>query len=423
MAVTTGKIADILDAFIETTDKQDSMINLCTMRKPDGAGMQDAGNYKWLNVEQQRPDIVGWDMTGEEQGIIQETCPLTLGRPHNDVIKQRADDMRNESYLTNAAKKAGEKQCTVANKACSDAMIDQGSLYYRSNKTSAFDFMGIGQRIMNEREIPETGGRIFILNDTDNLTFSSDLAGRQTLNGRPEAVWGSGQITQGVAGFDQILRASYLKNLDGGAAAALTVEGAHSFKPEAGAVASTGLSVTNIDYRSAVISINDASGLTAGDRVTFGTSQSVGLSSKVASGNLMTHVIVSKLGNDITVFPKPIAPASSDTSLTPLEGSYNNIHQIISAGDAVTRVNIDNSAKTNLFFDKSAISVMGGTIPADKYSILAGKNVIHDTLANGLEAYMLYDGNILETTFTCRLFVWYGINIENPSACGVAVKY
>ena len=64
-----------------------------------------------------------------------------------------------------------------------------------------------------------------------------------------------------------------------------------------------------------------------------------------------------------------------------------------------------------------------GTIPAEKYSILAGKKCIHDTLKNGLEVYMLYDGDILEATFTCRLFVWYGINIEDPSNCGVAIKY
>jgi hypothetical protein len=242
------------------------------------------------------------------------------------------------------------------------------------------------------------------------------------LNGRPEAVWGTGQITQGVAGFDQILRASYLKTLDGGADPGRAVSGAHSFAPSAGNVASTGV-VTNVDYRTAVVTLDSASGLTKGDRVTFGTSQSVGLSSKVASGNLMTFCIVSISGAEITVFPKPIAPASSDTSLTKLQGSYNNIHQIISTTDACTRVNTDTSAKTNLFFDKSAISIMGGTIPAEKFASFAGKNVIHAPLKNGLEAYMLYDGNILETTFTCRLFVWYGINIENPSACGVAVKY
>ena len=81
MAVSTGKIADVLDAFIETHDKQDSMVDLVTKVTPDAAGMQDSGNWKWKKVQQYRPDITGWDVKGEEQGIIQETVPLTLGTP------------------------------------------------------------------------------------------------------------------------------------------------------------------------------------------------------------------------------------------------------------------------------------------------------------------------------------------------------
>ena len=60
--------------------------------------------------------------------------------------------MRNDSYWTDAGKEAAEKQCTVCNSAIADAIIDQGGLFYRDNSSSAFDFMGIGQRMMTMNE-------------------------------------------------------------------------------------------------------------------------------------------------------------------------------------------------------------------------------------------------------------------------------
>ena len=52
---------------------------------------------------------------------------------------------------------------------------------------------------------------------------------------------------------------------------------------------------------------------------------------------------------------------------------------------------------------------MGGQIPASLFSQFAGKKVINGSLKNGLEMYMLYDGDIVDMTLKFRIFVWYGI--------------
>jgi len=49
--------------------------------------------------------------------------------------------------------------------------------------------------------------------------------------------------------------------------------------------------------------------------------------------------------------------------------------------------------------------------------------VITHTMANGQEMYMVYDGNLVDMSFRYRIFTWYGINVINPSACGVAVSF
>jgi hypothetical protein len=188
-------------------------------------------------------------LTGNEQGIIEETYPAVLGTPNNDFVKQRADNMRDQRFWERAMEVAGKRQASELNSDIASAIATQGSLFYRSNATSGYDFIGEAQAIMNERQ-GMNNGRSFVLNDRDNLTFASDLAGRQTIQGRPETTWVKGQIGQNVAGFD-VFVGSYLPNITGGADPAVTVTGNQSFAPSGGTVNATTLVVTNVDYREA----------------------------------------------------------------------------------------------------------------------------------------------------------------------------
>jgi hypothetical protein len=109
--------------------------------------------------------------------------------------------------------------------------------------------------------------------------------------------------------------------------------------------------------------------------------------------------------------------------LSALEKAYANIDTTISNADTVDRLNIDASAKTNLFWDKSAVEVIGGTIPAELFSEFDGMKVISDTMSNGQTMYLVYDGNLADMSFRYRLFTWYGITMCNPQNAGVAVTF
>jgi hypothetical protein len=143
------------------------------------------------------------------------------------------------------------------NKNIADAIKDQGSLFYRSNATSGYDFIAEAQAIMNERQQVDNG-RAFILNDRDTLTFATDLAARQTLQGMPDAVWKKGQLGQNIAGFDNVMTGSFLSNITGAADPAVTVTGDQSFAPSGGTVNATTKVVTNVDYREASLVVNDS---------------------------------------------------------------------------------------------------------------------------------------------------------------------
>ena len=422
----TGKVVEVLfESTIETYENQDMMLDLVDFYKPDPADMQNADNFVWRTAQQHAPILTGWDMTGQEQEIIEETYPAVLGTPKNDFVEQRADQMRTTKFWEDRGKQSGKQQGTELNRAIASAMATQGSMFYRSNATSGYDFISEAQATMNERQGMQNQ-RCYMLNDRDTKLFSSDLAARQTLQGRPEdQAWTKGQIGSNVADFN-IYTGSFLPNLAGGAAISTTVTGNQSFKPEGGSVDATTGVATNVDYRVATIPVAASASYNIGDKVTIDNTavpvQSVGLADKNSTDQAMTFTIVAKpSGTSISVYPKPIAV--DDGALTATEAAYANIDTVILNGATVERINTDASNKTNLFWDKDAVEVLGGTIPSQLFSQFDGMKVISHTMKNGQEMYMVYDGNIATMNFRYRLFTWYGITVRDPSRVGVSVTF
>ena len=424
-ALTAGKIAEVMfDKALDTYEPQDMLLPTTTFMEPDAATMQNAGNTIWRPVQQHRPVLSGWDLTGQEQGIIEETYAAFLGTPNNDLVSLRADDMRDTRFWERAGMEAGRQQATQLNKDIATSIGTQGAMFIRSNATSGYDFIAEGQALMNERQGAKSE-RMFILNDRDNLKYAKDLAARQTLQGRPAETWANGQIGQNVAEFD-VYTGSFLPNLVGGADPATTVTANQSFAPTAGTVNAVNNTVTNVDYRYATIAVTASAGYNIGDKVTIAnggvTIKALGLADKSNTNIAMTFTVTGKpSGTTLQISPKPIA--NDDPALSALEKSYSNVDTRILSAATVNRVNIDASKKTNLFYDKDAVEVLGGSIPAELFKSFDGLKVINQTMKNGLKMYMIYDANMINMQFRFRLFTWYGVTIKDPSRCGVAVSF
>ena len=73
---TTGKIAEVMfENALETYEHQEMMLDKVDFWTPDPGDMQNADNFVWRPVQQHAPIISGWDLTGNEQEIIEETYP------------------------------------------------------------------------------------------------------------------------------------------------------------------------------------------------------------------------------------------------------------------------------------------------------------------------------------------------------------
>ena len=221
--LTTGKIAEVLyENVLETIQDQMMLVDMVSVETPDAGTMQNASNVIWRPVEQHVGLLDGWDLTGQEQGIIEETYPAVLGTPKNDWVELRADEMRDRVFWERRGQRAGRQQAVELNKAIANAISTQGALHYRSNAASGYDFVGEAQALMNEQQRSQ-GKRCFVLNDRDNLAFGSDLAARGTIQGLPADTWKTGHIAKQVAGFDDVVVGSFLPNVAGGADPATTV--------------------------------------------------------------------------------------------------------------------------------------------------------------------------------------------------------
>ncbi len=420
----TGKIAEVIfEAAVDTHEEQTQILGLVDSFSAPSGTMQNAGNFVWRPAQQHRPVLSGWDLTGQEQGIIEETYPAILGTPSNDLVELRADDLRDPLFWKRAGEESGRKQASMLNKAVADLITNTGSLAYRTNTTSGFNFVAQAQTIMDERQ-SMTDQRKFILSPRDNLKFATELSGRQTLQGRPATTWESGQLGQNIASFD-VYTGSYLSTIAGGADPATTVTANQSFKPEAGSISATGV-VTNVDYRTATIPVTASASYNVGDVITFAnggtTVKAVGLTDKTVTDQAMTFRIVAKpSGTSITVYPKPIA--ADDPALSALEKAYANINTRILNAATVNRVNVDALARPSVFFDKSSIEVFHGDIPANFFNQFGGQKVLTSTLKSGQKMYMLYDANSTTMNLRFRVFCWYGVTNKNPMANGIAISY
>lgn len=428
-ALTSGKIVlAYMESAIETFESQQTLLpKVKLVPNAKSADLQNAGNTLWRRVRQHGVSQTGFDLTGQEQGIISQFYPAYLGVPEGNLLSLRVDDMRDLSYVRDQAQIDGEKRASVLNKAIVDAIRNTGSMAYRSNATSGFDFISQAQAAMNKRQ-GRSVDRYFALTDTQNNKFGKELASRQTLqpNNQPDKTFQDGTLYKNIAGFD-VMTSSSISLLAGGADPATTVTANVSLAPQAGTVNTTTNVVTNYDYRdSGTIPVTASASYNVGDRVTFAnggvTVKAVGRDDKTVTDEAMTFVIIEKPnGTSVRVWPRPIA--ADDPALSALEKAYANINTRILNTATMNRVNIDTSTQPGLFWQKDSIEVLTGEVPMEILGQFGGMKVAKERLSNGMMFYVLYDANIANVSATWRQFIWYGVNNARPQDNGIAINY
>ena len=308
-----------------------------------------------------------------------------------------------------------EKLASDINVAVMNVASQQGTLVVkRTAAASGFDDVAQAEAIMNEQGV-QSFDRYMALSTRDYNGMASNLAGRQTLTGKPLTAYEKAYIGM-VASFETY-KLDYATRLTAAAGTTVTVNGANQYyTPKATSTAGTG-ETQNVDNRYQNLTIAVTSGtVKVGDCFTIAGVNAVHHITKQDTGQLKTFritAIVSGSGGSGVVQISP--PIISGGGSTDAELEYKNVTATPANGAAITFLNTV-SANVNPFWQKDSLEILPGryAVPSD-----AGTAVMRASTDQGIELVMqkFYDINTMKTKY--RLDTLFGVVNKQPEMSGI----
>jgi hypothetical protein len=250
--------------------------------------------------------------------------------------------------------------------------------------------------------------------------MASDLAGRQTMTGKPTTAYERSFVGE-VAGF-QTYKMDYANRIAANTTPVgdITINGANQYYvPVATSTAGTG-ETSNVDNRFESLNVTLAAGavMRVGDCFTLAGVNAVHHITKGDTGQLKTFRVISitsgggTAGNNTIVISPPIISAQGGTDA---ELQYKNVTATPANGSTVRIMNVD-AADINCFWQKDALEILPGryAIPAN-----AGVEIMRGTTDQGIELVMqkFYDINTAVTKY--RMDTFFGVVNKQPEMSGI----
>lgn len=386
-----------------------------TVYNTDSTMMERTSNVIWRPQPYIAQTFDGTDQTANFQTMTQLSVPATLGYQKSAPWIMSATELRDtlqEGRLGDAAK---QRLASNINEAVMNVAAQQGTLVVkRSAAATGFDDVAQCEAICNEQGIPGFD-RYLALSTRDYNGMASNLAGRQTMTGKPVTAYEKAYVGT-VASFETY-KLDYANRIAAaGGGAGLTINtldaGANYYVPVATRTASTG-ERSNVDNRYQTITISSTTGVAAGDAFTVAALDAVHHITKGDTGQLKTFRVISvDSATTMTISPPMItAQGGSDAEL-----QYQNcVINTKASNSAIVFLNTV-AASINPFWQKDAMELLPGryAVPTD-----AGAAIMRATTDQGLELVFQkqYDINNMKTKF--RLDTFFGVCNKQPEMSGI----
>lgn len=380
----------------------------------DQVTMERAGDTIWRPQPYISQSFNGMDQTANFKNYTQLSVPATLGFSKSVPWTMDAKELRDALQEQRLGSSAKQKLASDINTAVLNLCALQGTLVVkRTSGASGFDDVAQAEAIMNEQGVPNFDRSLF-LSTRDYNGMASNLAGRQTLQGKPLTAYEKAYIGQ-VASFDTFKMdvARRLTAAAGGAGITINTQvgGANFYVPKARATTAA-TDIVNIDNRFQTITVSSTTNVAAGDAFTIGGAEAVHHITKGGTGQLKTYRVISVTNATTMVISPPIisAQGGSDAEL-----QYQNVSVTPSATAPIVFLNTV-TGYANPFWQKDAIELLPGryAVPND-----AGTAVMRATTDQGIEVVMqkFYDINTMITKY--RIDTLFGVCDKQPEMSGI----
>jgi len=397
---------DILEGF------NDAMVISRNVAKygTDGQLMERANDTIWrpmpyiLNSQDR---TVGSAVTA--QTVTQLSVPARLNQKKNASWNMDALELRDALQEGRLGKAAYQRLASDVNTKVRDVASLEGTLVAKiSGAAGDYDDVAIAESIMNEQGVPE-GDRYLALTTRDYNGLAGNLAGRQTMTGKPTNAYERSQVGM-IAGFDTYKIDAGKRIAANAATITIATNGAQvRYVPDN--VDGNG---NNVDNRYQTVTVSSTTGVAAGDAFQIANIYAVHQITKENTGQLKTFRVISIVNGTSMVISPPMVGANS--SPTAAETAYKNVEVVsTSATAAITFLNTT-ATGANPFWHKDSIELLPG-----RYAVPdnAGVDIMRGTIEQGLEVVMAkkFDNSTYTTLYT--LDVLYGVVNTNPQMNGI----
>lgn len=345
------------------------------------------------------------------QDVTQLSVPSQLTEKKNVSWNMNALELRDALQEGRLGKAAYQRLASDINTKVRDVVSLQGTLVVPiATASGTYDNVALADTIMNEQGVPEND-RYLALTTRDYNGLAGNLAGRQTMTGKPTSAYERSYVGM-VAGFEtyKMDAGKRITAAAGGGSITIATNGAQvRYVPD-----NVDANGNNVDNRYQTVTVSSTTNVVAGDCFTIAGIEAVHQITKESTGQLKTFRVISVPSGTTMVISPPMIGANS--SPTAPELAYKNINVAsTSATAAITWLNAD-SAGANPFWFKDSIELLPGryAVPDNQ-----GVDIMRGTTDQGIEVVMgkKFDNSTFTTLYT--LDVLYGVVNTNPQMNGI----
>lgn len=395
-----------------------------TIYNTDQAMMERTNNVIWRPqpyISQSFGGSFTLDMTGNFKDYTQLSVPSTIGFNRSVPWIMSAIELRDALQENRLGDSAKQKLASDINLAIMNVAAAQGTLVVaRTGAAVGFDDLAEADALMNEQGV-QMFDRYAALSSRDYNNMASNIAtgagtGARSFNGNKSNTAYERAFVGDIANF-MTYKMDYANRIAAAQGAGdninTTVAGGNFYVPQATTVAATG-EVSNVDNRFQTVTVNNTTGVVAGDCFTIDGVEAVHHITKQSTGELKTFRVIQNVNATTLVISPPIISGQGGTDA---ELQYQNVEVTPSATAAITYLNVAASA-INPFWQKDALEILPGrfAVPSD-----SGAAVMRGTTDQGIELVMqkFYDINTMKIKY--RLDTLYGVVNKQPEMSGILI--
>ncbi len=397
------EIHNAFEDIVEGFDKDLTMSNTVSKKMPDGKEMHRSGDVFWRPQPMIEQVSDGIDSTGDTNDLQQLFVPATLSHVKRVVWDFDSKQLRDKHYLQQQTLAARQALAAKVEEAIAqNVAMTGGHVVTTSGAITGYDELSLCEASLTEIGVARQD-RSFFFNTRDKITAASNLAARQTINGKPTSAMEESRVGR-FAQFETY-DVDMLPRIAAATGAAVTVNGAgQTLTVAASRELPTG-EVQNNDNRYQTLTVNSTTGKKAGDAFTIPGVNRVHMITKQDTAQPFTNRIIEVV--DGTTL-KVLAMVDS--------GKYQNVSTAPSDGASLVFLNTAN-AQSNVFWKGNSVELLGGRLAVDEMNDLSP--LMGTTESSGLQIVMLKQSDIDPVTVRYKFLIFFGTANLNPQMNGI----